>query len=543
MLKKQIFRNKCSVIHNFLLFLHLKTESLPKITNQRLETILKPLINTMKKIALSILVAVAAFFGAGNAQAQISVNFTTPAMDPQFEAMAKQVVEMQTTNPDGANKIFAKLMGKIKKNKEQATAVGKFFLDNNIYPCAKQCATAAYNCDYAYEPGLLLGVGVHLMRKDYGQAGTKLDEIIANNPNNLEAKRLSARVYKYVNPYAAKSILDELVQLDPNYEDIQKQLGDICYMLDDYKGAVAAYGKYFAKTPNPNIMDLLSGENYLIALMNQGDFYSMIDMVPVFEPLIDPAVDIVIPRMKFIAQMQTQDYGNAANTVSYVADHKFNDSVYIDYDYKFASAFFKLAENYDKAAEMQKGRFTVPNVKDETILEANKEVADLLRQAKRPEEGIEYYEKYVELKGADKLDFEDRIVWGDYYNAVKRNCTDPEKQMEIVKKADALYAKWMEEYHEEFMYPYYRAQLWIIDTKAPEVEAVKWYNATVDMINALPADRQEKAKTYKLRSLQYLLWDAAMSGNRDNAKKFMNQVLEIDPNDGTALQVKQWLGA
>lgn len=494
----------------------------------------------MKKIALSILALAASFLGVGNAKAQIAVNFTTEPMAPEYATMAQQIVEKQTSDPDGANKIFSKLMGKVKKNKEQATAVGKFFLDNKIYPCANQCAKAAYAVDYSYEPGLLLGVGVHLLRRDYGQAGAKLDEIIANNPNNLEAKRLSARVYKYVNPYAAKGILEELIAMDPNYEDIQKQMGDVSYMLEDYKTAVASYGKYFAKTPNPDIMDLMSGENYLIALMNQGDFYTMKDIVTVLEPLIDER-DIVVPRMKFIAQMETMDYAGASEGVKYVSENKFNDTIYVDYDYLYAATYFNEVEDYARALDFQKKRLELKDNKDKNIQLANKEIAALYRKLGTPVEGVPYYEKYIELLGED-ADVADKLLLGNYYNAVKNSLATPEEKMAIIQKADPIFAEYMEKLPQKYQGPFFRAQLWMVNSSEPEAEPLKWYDKVIEIVDALPAEEQEAARVYKVTALQYHLWDCIGKNDVPNARIWMEKVLELDPENDMANKVKALIG-
>lgn len=498
----------------------------------------------MKKIALSILVAIATFFGASNAQAQIAVNFTTDPIQPEFQALAQQVIDMQTSDPDKANKVFSKLLGKVKKNKEQATAVGKFFLDHNIYPCAKQCAAAAYNCDYAYEPGLLLGVGVHLLRKQYGEAGAKLDEIINANPNNLEAKRLSARVYKYVNPYAAKSILDELVLLDPDYEDIQKQIGDIAYMLDDYKGAVDAYAKYFAKTPNPDIMDLLAGENYLVALMNQADFQTMKDMIPLFEPLIERDVDIVIPRMKFISQMETYDYQGASETVEYVQSGRFNDSVYVDFDYLYGATYFAdVTNDYETALKLQLKRLDLPGNKEKNIKSANKAVADLYKRVGRPAEGIAYYEKYIEMMG-EEADVADKLLLGNYYAAVKNTCATVEEKMAIINKADRYFEEYMALLPNKYQGPYYRAKLWMLDSNDPNPEALAWYQKVVDVVDALPADEQAAGAPYKIEAFTYMLLAEYKKPQQDidALKKYTKLILDLDPNNATAGQFKAALG-
>lgn len=498
----------------------------------------------MKKTLLSLFAAVAAFFGAGNAQAQIAVNFTTDPLAPEFQTLAQQVVDLQTADPDKANKVFSKLLGKVKKNKEQATAVGKFFLDHNIYPCAKQCATAAYNIDYSYEPGLLLGVGVHLLRKQYGEAGAKLDEIIAHNPNNLEAKRLSARVYKYVNPYAAKSILAELVQLDDDYEDIQKQIGDISYMLEEYKECCAAYGKYFAKTPNPDIMDLLSGENYLIALMNQGDFYTMKEMVPRFEKLIDRDVDIVIPRMKFISQMETMDYQGASETVEYVQSGRFNDSVYVDFDYLYGATYFaQVADQPEEALKLQLKRLSLPDNKEKNIKAANKEIANLYKKVGRPSEGVAYYEKYIEMLG-DAADAAEKLLLGNYYTSVKNTLETTEEKMAIIQKADHYFQEYMDALPQKYQGPFYRAALWLLDNKNPNPEALDWYKKVLEVADSLPAEDQEAAKPYKVTALTYHLMSEYSKQPQDmNAlKKYTKMILDVDPTNATGLQFKSALG-
>lgn len=502
----------------------------------------------MKKIALSIFASIAMFFGAGNASAQIAVNFTTDPMAPDNAALAQQVIDKQVSDPDGANKIFSKLVKKVAKDKGQATAVGKFFLDHNIYPCAKQCADAAYKCDFAYEPGLLLGVGVHLMRKKYGEAGAKLDEILANNPENLEAKRLSARVYKYVNPYAAKSILEELEALDPNYEDLQKQIGDVAFMLEDYKPCVAAYAKYFAKTPNPDINDLLSGENYLVALMNQADFYTMKDMIPVLEPLIDRNQDIVIPRMKFIAQMETMDYQGASETVEYVASNRFaetfGDSVYVDFDFLYGATYFtEVAQDYEQALKLQLKRLELPNNKEKNVLAAHKEVATLYRRLGRPAEGVEYYEKYIEMMGED-ADVADKLLLGNYYTAVKNAAATVEEKMAIIQKADHYFQEYMDLLPNKYQGPYYRAKLWLLDSNKPNEEALAWYQKVCDVVDGLPVEEQEAGVPYKVEAYTYFLMAEYSKPQQDlNAlKKYTRMILDLDPSNGTANQFKTALG-
>lgn len=501
----------------------------------------------MKKIFLSALVAAAAFFGASNAQAQISVNFSTEPMTPEIAALAQQVFDQQA-NPEAANKTFGKLMGKIKKDKVQATAVGKFFLDKNIYPLANQCANAAYAADHTYEPGLLLGVGVKLLRKNYGEAGAKLDEILQNNPDNIEALRLSARVYKYVNPYAAKDILLQILEKEPENLDAQKQLGDIAYQLEEYKDACEAYGKFFAKTPNPTINELLAGENYLLALMNQADFYTMKDMVAVLEPLVDEK-DIVIPRMKFIAQMETFDYAGAAESVKYISEKRFADTLYVDLDYVYAATYAnEIAEDLPLAIEYQKARIALDGTKPQPY----KEVAQLYRRLKTPAEGLPYYKKHIETLG-EKADEADKLGLGIYYTAVKDAIADivnedgtttvnSEAKLALIKEADPLFAEYMEVLPDKYQGAYYRAALWIVDKNAGEDAPKAWYEKTLEVIQGLEAAEQEKAVTVKKTCLTYLMVYYLKNNNDELCKKYMQDILAIDPEHKLAKQIQQVLG-
>lgn len=496
----------------------------------------------MKKIFLSILVASAAFFGCGSAKAQIAVNFTAEEMNPEYAELANAVIQQQTADPEAANKTFKKLLGKVKKDKEQAVAVGKFFLDKNVYPCAKQCANIAYTVDHTYVPGLMLSVGVNLMRRNYGEAGAKLDEILANDPDNIEALRLSARVYKYVNPYAAKDILGQIIAKDPSNLDAYKQLGDIAYQLEEYKDACAAFKTFFDGTPNPTIDDLRSGENYLLSLMNQQDAYTMKEMAIKLLP-IDPK-DMVVRRMKFFADMDTYDYAAAKEDIGYIVNQEYNDTLYLYLDYVYAANYAsEVEENLEQAVEYYKKGLAI----DPTKTAGYKEVANLYRRLKNPAEGVAYYEKYIELLG-EKADEADKLGLGVYLTSVKDaipnkedGSVDTEARLAVIQKADPYFDEYMRELPDKFQGPFYRAKLWIRDNQAAEDEPKMWYEKTLEIIASLPADEAEKAVSYKKTALTYLMIYYLKTNDDVTCKTYVDQILAIDPADKLANQVKSVL--
>ena len=90
-----------------------------------------------KNLILSLLFAAAcSFAGFNSAQAQTVKGADVPAMQADVQTMADEVMANQLNDPDEANKTFAKLVKKIKNDKEQLVAVGNFFLEKKIYPCA-----------------------------------------------------------------------------------------------------------------------------------------------------------------------------------------------------------------------------------------------------------------------------------------------------------------------------------------------------------------------------------------------------------------------
>ena len=221
----------------------------------------------MKKNLILALLFAAFSFGAANAQNQ--ANSPVP-MEASVQAMAEEVIANQMSDPEAANKTFAKLLSKVKKDKEQLTAVGQFFLDQKIYPCANQCAKQVYQLDPSYVPGLMLSGRVCILRKDWGGAGQKFDEVLNYEPNNIEALKLSARVYKNVNPIVAQETLKKILEKEPQNIDAYKELGDIAYNNQEFKESVKAYKSLFDHIKEPTIENVPAGVNYLTAMMLTG---------------------------------------------------------------------------------------------------------------------------------------------------------------------------------------------------------------------------------------------------------------------------------
>ena len=126
---------------------------------------------------------------------------------------------------------------------------------------------------------LMLSGRVCILRKDWGGAGQKFDEVLNYEPDNIEALKLSARVYKYVNPIVAQETLKKILEKEPENLDAHKELGDIAYTNQSFKDAAKAYKTVFDRTKELTLENVPAGVNYLTALMlTGGDAYTITEL-------------------------------------------------------------------------------------------------------------------------------------------------------------------------------------------------------------------------------------------------------------------------
>ena len=482
----------------------------------------------MKKNLILALLFAAFSFGAASAQNQ--ANSPVP-MEASIQAMANEVIANQTNDPEAANKSFAKLLSKVKKDKEQLTAVGQFFLDQKIYPCANQCAKQVYQLDPTYVPGLMLSGRVCILRKDWGGAGQKFDEVLNYEPDNIEALKLSARVYKYVNPIVAQETLKKILEKEPENLDAHKELGDIAYTNQSFKDAAKAYKTVFDHTKELTLENVPAGVNYLTALMlTGGDAFTIKELAQKLLPL-DPK-NFALRSLLFFTDIETMDYQKAKEDIVYIENKEYPDSVYRYTDYQYAARYFNEALNdkdaairyYKKAAE-----------KDSLRPDTYKEIATLMRTNKQAIEAIPYMEKYIKLRG-EKADSKDRFSLGLTYIAAKSQATSDEERNKLIEAGDKVFEQYMTELPNNYVGPFYRAQLWITDGQKAEDKPREFYLKAIELIgnNADYIDQKKAALTY--------LMVYHLKKNEDaKCKEYVNEILKLDPNNATAKKVQSVL--
>lgn len=482
-----------------------------------------------KNLFFTAIAALLLFFGAGEANAQQKVEFDAPAMTAEVQTLAESIVNNQT-DPEAANKFLKKLQSKIKGNKEQATAACKYFLEAPLYPAANICAKAAYAADPTYVPGLMAYGYVYKLRKDWGNAGAKFDEVLTQEPGNTLAMRMAASMYKVSNPYAAKDYYAKILEVDPNNVEVHKELGDIAYDQKEYTDCVSEYGLYYKGVQDKKAAGLAVWERYLMSLYLTQDYYTALDVLEVVQPL-EPE-NIIFRRVKFFSEIENADFQAASESIKYITEKTYADSVYTTLDYNYAGRFFTEVEDAEQA--IQYFRKSV-EFADASASEYQN-LATALHYNSQSIEAIPYYQKYLEMKGED-VKVSDEFLLGQIYSgAAKNKDITPEEKDKYVAEGDAVFAKCLELDPTNVLACINRARLHIRNTSEAEEMPKTYYEQTLQL-----AQGNEDYNDQVYEAARYLMFYSFKKDDMGACKKYFNIVTAIRPDDPLAAQLKKVL--
>lgn len=484
--------------------------------------------NWILQIALSALVALG---GVNSATAQKS--YEVPALNPEYQAIADQVIDLQLSDPDKANSTFMKLMRKVKTKKEDLLSLGDYFLEKNVYPCAMQCAKQLYTTDPTYIPGLMFNGEVCMIRKAYGEAGQKFDEVLSIDSTYVPALKRNAFVYKNVNPHVAIEMLQRIQQVEPNNKTPYRDLGDIYYNLDEYQEAIKNYDTYFTAVTQNDSSDIRSGENYMMSLYGANEFAKLGEQINRFAAM--DSKDMVFKRMKFFAAVENGQMDVAKEAIGYIANKEYPDSFYLYRDYLYAGNY--TADLDDENALPTAIEYMKLAIKcDPTKPTAYKSLATYYRRTKQYDEGIETYKKYLEIMG-DKAKMADTYGLAQQYLAASRQTgLTAEKKAEYVSAAEALCTQILEKNPKAYSAMMLRARLNITDPNNPEDKVKSLYEEALQAMEGA-----EGVDSYKIEANRYLALYYLKTEKDDEARKYCNEVLKLDAEDNTAIQIDKVL--
>lgn len=461
------------------------------------------------------------FVGVNAANAQRS--YDCPTLTPENQAMADNVINLNMEDPEKANKEFIKLSKKIKKNKEDLVAVGTYFLDHDNYPAALQCSKAVYEADPTYIPGLMFQGEVMMKAQNWGAAGQKFDEVLNIDPENVNALKRNAFVYKNVNPYVAIDALNKIKEIDPTYTLADKDLGDIYYKQDKYAEAVKNYETYYSNTPKDSNLDINACENFLQSLYSQAQFDRISEITSEVLPLAPK--DIVIRRMDFFAKVnkigEAIDYDGAIKSAeeasAYLTDPTYADTSFISVDHEYAAALAKEKGDIPAAIDA----YTKAIKADPKKASSYKEISTLYARNKQAELGVEAFKTYIELQG-DKVDLSDKFLLGTKYMAAfQQEDIEQSKREQYFNDADQIFKAVMAQKPDFVPAIASSARLNNRDSQTPNPQVLALYKQLLEVSEA----EADKYTSYRFEASRYIFFYAVSVEPADKA--LANQALTI----------------
>ena len=474
----------------------------------------------------TIVLSAMMLFGAGSVNAQNG--YEVPPMEEDLAVLANEVVEMQLSDPDKANKSFMKLMRKIRNKKEDLLSVGQFFLEKNNYAGANQCAKRVYELAPDYIPGLMFSGEVCMLRKDYGGAGQRYDEVLLQDSTNIPALKRNAFVYKNVNPHVAVEMLERIKRLEPNNFEADKELGDIAYNMSEYKKAVKAYDSYYANAPKDQL-NIRCCENYLMSMFSVQQIEKVGKIVKELEAIAPN--NLMIKRMKFFSSVENArnsinyetDMAKVVEDMKYITDKEFNDSLYLYLDYAYAADYKKEMGEIPAAIAFYEQALGV----DASKLQGYTELAKLYRRNKEFDKAISTYGKFIDL-AKDKLKLSDLLGYGQMYMyASQQDSISMDQKLKYISEGDSVFKSVLEKEPTAYQAMLFRARINIIDGSSPEDKPTELYREALKMMEG-----RENVSSAKFEACRYLAFRGIKLDLLDEARQYTNIMLEIKPNDG-----------
>lgn len=475
---------------------------------------------TMKKKFLFAALSAALLFSAPDMKGQST---TSSDISPELKQAAITAAEQYKATPED-RKVLKTLFKK--RSKEDLVVLGNYYLQSGNMQMAKETVEELYHKDGTYVDGLMLYGNVMFACKEYGKAGEKYDEVIYQNPELKEAYLNKAKVYKFISPTTAEGALMELLNIDPEYKPALREVASIYYAENKVAEATKAYEDYFKVESNP---DLDGMKEYAILLFLDKKFAESLAQVEKTLPK-DPK-DISLNRMKFYDLLEGKEWERAQDQLGHFFG-QYNDTLYNYSDYMYLAKLQRHNREYDGAiASLQKSISMNPD-----FVANYKELGEVYDRAKKREEAVETYKKYIALLG-EAVPATELYNFGRIYYSAASDFTDlgDPKFKEYIAAGDTLFAQVSTRGAESYLGPYWRARLNSLTDPQNPLENVKAYYEEA----AKRLEGKEGYETAQTECLRYAAFYYMKKDMNAEAKSYCEKILAIDAEDTLAKQILQ----
>ena len=377
------------------------------------------------------------------------------------------------------------------------------------------------NCGDAY---CILGDLEAVASNDGGNAAMWYQNAKTMDPTNPKGYIKYAGIYRMRSPQEAVNSLEELRKVAPNYP-VDAEAGNIYYLSGKPKEAL----EYFNKVSDPSTLDKNYLSEYAAAAHLAGDYAKSLEICKI--GLNKFAGEANFNRLAMYNEVVNKNYDSA---ISYGQDLLKNgpDSIISGQDYANLGHAYNGKKDYQNAIIY----FTKSIEKDASNNDMRKYLYTAYSETGDIDNAVKYYKEWLDKNEAKSNN--DLSELANIYMTAANNCADAAKKEEYILKADEVWQQYIKEYPQVAEYGMYmRAKI----NQNRDADFTKGTAKAMwqELIEKIQGHTEEGAndKAYLSQCYYYMGAYCYTENKVEEGKKYMQKLLEIDPNNATAKQL------
>ena len=439
-----------------------------------------------------------------------------------FNYIALGALDLKAGNADAAEDQFKMAQKVDKKNTAVYAAIARAYYEADPVAYAKELGK---NIEKArktnkQDPTVYILEGdMKAAEKDYGGAAGQYELAFTFDPKNEEAYVKYANTYFHVNPQMATAKLEELLTKTPNSALAQRELAEKYYELDLGSQAAEQYGKYI-QNPNHFKQDEI---RYVQLLFFGGKYDQSFDLAKSIRAAM-PAGDkdhFYMCRMQLYNKVALEQWAEAEAFGAELFGLNIPGTEYTAKDFvDYATALKNVGKTAESVAEYEKAVAYNPN-----NIDLIRDLVDVYEQNENYAKAAEYYQKIVDSPECKANDL--YLMSTKYFNVAATTQDEALKasSLEGARKYAALANEKV-----PGNYRIVQQQAKVENLAGNTAEAVKFYNATIAILDAKENAKVEYKDTY-IGIYANLARIAFEADDKAGARDIYMKWLEVDPEN------------
>lgn len=439
-----------------------------------------------------------------------------------FNYIALGALDLKAGNAKAAEEQFKMAQKVDKKNAAVYAAIARAYYEADPVAYAKELGK---NIEKArktnkQDPTVYILEGdMKAAEKDYGGAAGQYELAFTFDPKNEEAYVKYANTYFHVNPQMATAKLEELLTKTPNSALAQRELAEKYYELALGSQAAEQYGKYI-QNPNHFKQDEI---RYVQLLFFGGKYDQSFDLAKSIRAAM-PAGDkdhFYMCRMQLYNKVALEQWAEAEAFGAELFGLNIPGTEYTAKDFvDYATALKNVGKTAESVAEYEKAVAYNPN-----NIDLIRDLVDVYEQNENYAKAAEYYQKIVDSPECKANDL--YLMSTKYFNVAATTQDEALKasSLEGARKYAALANEKV-----PGNYRIVQQQAKVENLAGNTAEAVKFYNATIAILDAKENAKVEYKDTY-IGIYANLARIAFEADDKAGARDIYMKWLEVDPEN------------